>query len=346
METNTQEYIQGIVESLLFTSERPVTLEQLKEAINTIGIGIVDVRRCIEHLKQEYEEKNRGMTIAEIAGGYQMLSSPQYSSYIRAFLKTNVKEKLSKPSLETLAIVAYKQPISRAEIEFIRGVNSDGVVTHLLEKELIKIVGRKEIPGRPYIYGTAKQFLEYFGLKCLEDLPKLETLLSLIPPMPTATGENSLDVPLANTLSADSPAVASNPPEEASLKIESASELGSQDVQAGANVHVVEDAGNFSEDRAAQDTDQFTPRLKEMMEREDASENSELESFLRRALLEETIVENSVGIALEAETESIANLESELLRPETRIEAVPIEDQMVEMESEKKSLKNTSENEG
>ena len=184
METNTQEYIQGIVESLVFISEKPVNLEQMKESIDIVGIGIPEIRRSIEQLKQEYEEKKRGMVIVEIAGGYQMLSSPDYASYVRTFLKTHVKERLSKPSLETLAIIAYKQPISRAEVEFIRGVNSDGVITHLLDKELVKIVGRKEIPGRPYIYGTTKQFLEYFGLKSLEDLPKLETLLSLIPQMP------------------------------------------------------------------------------------------------------------------------------------------------------------------
>jgi len=100
---------------------------------------------------------------------------------VRDFYKTKHKEKLSKPALETLAIVAYKQPVSRAEIELIRGVNSDGVVVHLIEKELIKIVGRKDIPGRPFLYGTTKQFLEYFGLKSLDDLPKLEEFPDLQP---------------------------------------------------------------------------------------------------------------------------------------------------------------------
>ncbi|MCA9401929.1 MAG: SMC-Scp complex subunit ScpB, partial [Candidatus Omnitrophica bacterium] len=98
----------------------------------------------------------------------------QYASYIKEFFKTKTKEKLSKPSLESLAIIAYKQPVTRADIELVRGVNSDGVVNHLLEKELIKIVGRKEVAGRPYLYGTTRLFLEYFGLKSLDDLPKLE----------------------------------------------------------------------------------------------------------------------------------------------------------------------------
>jgi segregation and condensation protein B len=111
-----------------------------------------------------------------------MLSNPAYASYLRNFYKTKHKEKLSKPALESMAIIAYKQPVTRSDIELIRGVNSDGVVTNLLEKELIKVVGRKDIPGRPYVYGTTKQFLEYFGLKSLDDLPVLEEFPTLQPP--------------------------------------------------------------------------------------------------------------------------------------------------------------------
>jgi segregation and condensation protein B len=108
-----------------------------------------------------------------------MLSNPEYANAVRTFYRTQKKEKLSKPALESLAIVAYKQPVTRLDIELIRGVNSDGVVTHLLEKNLIKIAGRKDVPGKPFLYGTTKEFLEYFGLKSLSDMPKLEEFVSL-----------------------------------------------------------------------------------------------------------------------------------------------------------------------
>ena len=177
MENADKEYIKGAIEALLFIGERPTMLEQIQEALETVGAA--DIKNLIKELQQDYETQKRGMTIIEIAGGYQMLSSPHYVSYVHNFFKTHVKEKLSRPALETLAIVAYKQPVSRGDIELIRGVNSDGVAVHLLDKGLIKIVGRKDIPGRPYLYGTSKEFLEYFGLKSLNDLPKLEEFASL-----------------------------------------------------------------------------------------------------------------------------------------------------------------------
>lgn len=179
MDTSANEYLKGAIEALLFISEKPVALEQISEVMEE-GVGAVDVKKLIEELREEYDTKQRGMVIVEIAGGYQMLSSPHYVSFVRNFLKTKVREKLSRPALETLAIVAYKQPVSRGDIELVRGVNSDGVVLHLLDKGLIKIVGKKDVPGRPYLYGTSKLFLEYFGLKSLRDLPKLEDVNLLL----------------------------------------------------------------------------------------------------------------------------------------------------------------------
>ena len=115
-----------------------------------------------------------------------MLSNSHAAAYIREFYKTKPKEKLSRPALESLAIIAYKQPVGRAEVEVIRGVNSDGTIAHLLNKGLIKITGRKEVPGRPFLYGTTKEFLEYFGLKSLEDLPKIEEFNQLGVDIPKA----------------------------------------------------------------------------------------------------------------------------------------------------------------
>ncbi len=171
-------YLKGAVEALFFISDKPVEIDQIKEALQTFEAS--EIRQVVRVLQTEYEEQGRGMILTEIAGGFQLLSNPQYAEYVRNFFKTRVKEKLSRPALEALAIVAYRQPVSRADIELIRGVNSDGVVTHLLEKSLIKIVGRKDVPGRPFIYGTTKLFLEYFGLKSLKDLPKLEDVSELL----------------------------------------------------------------------------------------------------------------------------------------------------------------------
>lgn len=172
MDQTQIDYSKGIIESILFVSDKPVTVEQFREVMPEVSAG--EIEKIIQSLKSDFSQKVGGMIVAEIAGGFQMLSNPSYAGYIRSFYKTRTKEKLSRPSLETLAIVAYKQPVSRADIELVRGVNSDGVMAHLLSKALVKIVGRKEVPGRPFLYGTTKEFLEYFGLKSLEDLPKLE----------------------------------------------------------------------------------------------------------------------------------------------------------------------------
>jgi segregation and condensation protein B len=173
------QHIKGAVESLLFVNEKPVTLDQIKNVLETVGA--VDIKNAIADLQKGYEARHSGIMIIEIAGGYQMLSNPAYASYLRNFYKTKHKEKLSKPALESMAIIAYKQPVTRTDVELIRGVNSDGVVAHLLDKELIKVVGRKDVPGRPYMYGTTRQFLEYFGLKSLDDLPALEEFPALQP---------------------------------------------------------------------------------------------------------------------------------------------------------------------
>jgi len=170
----------GIIESLLFVSERPVTIEQIKKVLGAYSSS--DIKSAIQVMNDAYKTRQSGISVVEIAGGYQMLTNPKYAAYVKDFYKTKHKEKLSKPALETMAIIAYKQPVTRADIELVRGVNSDGVVGHLLNKELIKVVGRKDVPGRPYLYGTTKSFLEYFGLKSLENLPKLEEFPGLIPP--------------------------------------------------------------------------------------------------------------------------------------------------------------------
>jgi segregation and condensation protein B len=163
----------SIFEAVLFIAGEPVTLETLS---GITGLEKIEVERLVKELISEYSVKNRGLLITEVAGGVQMVTNPACASWIKKFLATGIPTRLSQQSLETLAIIAYKQPIIKAEIEAIRGVNSDGVIKTLLERRLIKILGRKDVPGRPLMYGTTKEFLQCFGLKDLSELPTLKEL--------------------------------------------------------------------------------------------------------------------------------------------------------------------------
>jgi segregation and condensation protein B len=209
MDEETQKY-KSAIEALLFVSEKPVLLEQLKEVFPELGPSqIIDL---IKELQAEYFDRRSGMVVVEIAGGFQMLSNSDAAVYIREFYKTKTKEKLSRPALESLAIIAYKQPVGRAEVEIIRGVNSDSTIAHLLNKGLIKITGRKEVPGRPFLYGTTKEFLEYFGLKSLEDMPKMEEFTQLGIDMPstseaTTQASSGVAADASSGVVADTPAV-------------------------------------------------------------------------------------------------------------------------------------------
>jgi segregation and condensation protein B len=211
MDQSQIEYTKGVIEAILFVSDKPVTVEQFKQVLEEVSPS--EIEKIIKLVQDDYTQNVGGLAIVEIAGGYQMLSNPSYASYIRNFYKTRTKEKLSRPSLETLAIVAYKQPVSRADIEIVRGVNSDGVMAHLLSKGLVKIVGRKEVPGRPFLYGTTKEFLEYFGLKSLEDLPKLEEF-----PLLTAASENATGAATTEAGEVSPGATADTVEEEQNLK--------------------------------------------------------------------------------------------------------------------------------
>jgi len=162
-----------ILELLIFSSGEPVTTSSLKEIT---GFPEEEIKLILDELIAEYNSRNGGIVIKEIAGGYQFVTNPEYGEWIKRFKKTANTSKLSMAALETLAIIAYKQPIIKAEIDEIRGVNSDGAIKTLLEKRLIKIVGKKEAPGRPFLYGTTKEFLQYFGLKDLTELPTLRDL--------------------------------------------------------------------------------------------------------------------------------------------------------------------------
>ncbi len=171
-DTLEHEKIRSAIESLIFTSDKPLFIDDIKKLFDNLEAS--KIRELIESLQKELIGRSSGLRIIEIAGGFQMVTSPDNAEAIKSFYKIKHTEKLSGPSLETLSIIAYKQPVTRIDIEAIRGVNVDGVIKSLLEKNLIRIVGRKEVIGRPFVYGTTRLFLDYFGLKSLAELPKIE----------------------------------------------------------------------------------------------------------------------------------------------------------------------------
>jgi segregation and condensation protein B len=165
-----------IIESLLFSSEKPLTIREIHSYLPETKPA--DIKSALEVLIYEYESLGRSFQLKEVADGYQFRSRSEYGSYILKMFQAS-PNRLSKAALETLAIIAYKQPILRHEIERLRGVDVGGILKTLMEKDLIKIMGRKDLPGRPLIYGTTKRFLEVFDLKDLSSLPRLKEIKAL-----------------------------------------------------------------------------------------------------------------------------------------------------------------------
>ncbi|MFC1828785.1 SMC-Scp complex subunit ScpB [Thermodesulfobacteriota bacterium] len=168
--------LKNIIESLLFVAEVPLTVDRIKNVITVADIR--EIREALSTLSTEYNTRRGGFLLREVAGGYQFRTRPEYVEWIKRFLNPN-PPRISKAALETLAIIAYKQPVLRSDVEKIRGVDCGGVLRSLLERKLIRILGRKELPGRPLIYGTTKQFLEVFDLKDLKDLPTPKEIESM-----------------------------------------------------------------------------------------------------------------------------------------------------------------------
>ncbi|HAZ10590.1 MAG TPA: SMC-Scp complex subunit ScpB [Candidatus Omnitrophica bacterium] len=164
--------IKNIIEAMLFVSDKPLFLSEIRIVLE--GPDANEIKDVIAELTSEFETHGRALRIKEIAGGYQIVTDTVFAPWLKKLYKTAGADRLSGPSLETLAIIAYKQPATKPEIEAIRGVNVDGVLKTLIEKNLVKIMGRRETVGRPIIYGTTQEFLQYFGLNSLDELPKLE----------------------------------------------------------------------------------------------------------------------------------------------------------------------------
>jgi segregation and condensation protein B len=166
-----EEHLKSILEGLLFAAGEPVTVARLQAALEDPSRA--EIQQALAAMTAEYAAHNRGLRLEEVAGGYQLRTLKEHAPYVRKLLAAR-PPRLSRPLLETVAIIAYRQPITRPELEQLRGVDSGGVLETLLERRLIKIAGRKEAPGRPLIYATTPEFLETFGLKDLEGLPDLK----------------------------------------------------------------------------------------------------------------------------------------------------------------------------
>jgi len=172
------EQAKRILEGLLIAADAPLTIERLRAILPEVGAA--EIRRATETLNEEYEKAGRTFRIAAIAGGFQIATLPEYGAWIQELRRDRPPSRLSPSALETLSIIAFKQPAIRPEIEAIRGVNTDGVIRTLLERKLIKIVGRSSGPGRPLLYGTTKEFLRHFGLNNVSDLPRPEEMRAFL----------------------------------------------------------------------------------------------------------------------------------------------------------------------
>lgn len=195
--------IKNIVESMIFASEEEINPKQLKEIIDRSGlrVSISEIEESIELLNTDFRNSGKPYEIIKIAGGYAFATKKDYGRFVGKLFEEKQKKKLSQSALETLSVIAYKQPVTRSEIEFIRGVNVDYIVNSLLEKDLITITGRSETPGRPILYGTTKTFLKVLGLNSLDDLPKLKEINEILK-NEEIEGITEADIELFNSVNA------------------------------------------------------------------------------------------------------------------------------------------------
>jgi segregation and condensation protein B len=183
-----REALKSVIESLLFVADGPLTIQRLGEVLD--GVDKNTIHAALEELRGDLETSRRGVRVAEVAGGYQMRTTKVNADWVKKFLGGR-PARMGRATLETLAIIAYRQPITKAEIEVIRGVDVDGVIGTLLERNLIRAVARKDVPGRPFLYGTTPEFLALFNLKDLSQLPTLKEMEEIT--LPEARAE---EIPL------------------------------------------------------------------------------------------------------------------------------------------------------
>jgi segregation and condensation protein B len=161
-----------VVEALLFASDTPVEAERIQEVLDLESAAAA--REIVEGLRARLDAEGRALQVMEVGGGFRLVTRPEVAPWLVKLARSRTRSRLSRPALETLAIIGYRQPVSRPEVDAVRGVNSEAVLDNLLERRMIRIAGRKESPGRPFLYETTREFLVAFGLRDLGDLPKVE----------------------------------------------------------------------------------------------------------------------------------------------------------------------------
>jgi len=194
-----------IVEALLFASDTPVEASRVQEVLDLESPA--EARELVESLRRRLDAEGRALQVMEVGGGFRLVTRPEIAPWLVKLARSRTRSRLSRPSLETLAIIGYRQPVSRPEVDAIRGVNSDAVLENLLERRMIRIAGRKESPGRPFLYETTREFLVAFGLRDLADLPKVEGEL-IVPELAETAAAQLTDPPPEHeeTAAADDPA--------------------------------------------------------------------------------------------------------------------------------------------
>jgi segregation and condensation protein B len=192
-----------LVEALIVAGGEPVSAARLVEIVP--GLEASEVAGIVAELTREYEEQGRALEIWQVAGGYQLRTSPGVAPYLRALHRERAL-RLTRAALETLAVIAYRQPVTRAEVEQVRGVDAGPVLKSLVDRKLVRIAGHREVPGRPLVYATTKRFLEVFGLLKLDDLPTLREVEELLPPPDAAADVTPLDAETAEAIVSAPPA--------------------------------------------------------------------------------------------------------------------------------------------
>lgn len=239
-----------IVEALLFASDAPLSAGDIARVDERLDEDTVEA--VVQQLREEYEAQERSWQVYQIAGGYQLMTRPEYAPYLERYDSVPQQTRLSNPALEVLAVIAYRQPIGRNEIEEIRGVGSSGVLKTLQDRSLIDVVGRSEGLGRPLLYGTTNKFLDHFGFNALEDLPRPDDLPVILRPRPVEYTPIEKAADLETDVAAEAPPT----PEEAVEEIVAAEELRAQAAEAEAPTEDAQGGQDAADgDAAAGETD-------------------------------------------------------------------------------------------
>ncbi|MEO8149833.1 MAG: SMC-Scp complex subunit ScpB [Bacteroidia bacterium] len=247
------ELLKQNIEALIFASENSISVDEIQSCLKTVygwELDVKDIRGCIDELKEKYISPDFSFELNEIANGFRFLSKPDYFSAIQVFIQQKNKKRLSTAALETLSIIAYRQPISKAELEQVRGVSCDYSIQKLLEKELVEITGKSDAPGKPILYGTSKIFMDYFGLKDPKDLPKLKDLQPIENVIGTSLETMDADEPLPITIKSESEGEGEGEGESGSGSGSGDNEMGSENEHHGEVIDMTE---NRSEEESSEE---------------------------------------------------------------------------------------------